>query len=499
MGPVTGSQASRSLPVADATPHVVVIGAGIAGLAAAHTLATPSGEGTATPLRITVLDGAAQVGGKLRVSEVAGIPVDAGAEQFVVRRPEARELVAALGLDCDVIHPGAGGASVWSRGRLHPLPPRTVMGVPGDVGALAASRLLTRTELLRLRSEPLLPRSPLDADVSVGEYVARRAGRAVVDRLVEPLLGGVWAGRADELSLAATMPQLWAAARNGDSLVRTAATLGEAAAASAGPVFASLRGGLGRLPGALLARLQTAPEVTVRTSTTVRELARTPHGWRLTVGSAHAPETIDADAVILGVPSHPASRLLADVCPGAAAELGAIDYASVALITLALRRADVGALPPGTGFLVPPVEGRLVKAATFASAKWSWYADAAPDIAIVRLSVGRHGDTAALQRDDGELVTAARLDLATLTGVAAEPLEARVTRWGGALPQYAVGHPDRVARIRDAVATLPGLALAGAAYEGVGVPACKASGRAAADEVRRHLGAIRARTASGAE
>ena len=212
-------------------------------------------------------------------------------------------------------------------------------------------------------------------------------------------------------------------------------------------------------------------------------------GWRLTVGSARAPEWLDADAVILAIPARPASRLLAGL-PGAAAAaaaLGEIDYASMAIVTLAFPR---GAFPrplEGSGYLVPAIDSRVVKAVTFSTVKWPHLrqGDAGPD--IVRCSVGRVGEEALLQRDDGELAELAAADLAAATGVRGVPADVRVSRWGGGLPQYAVGHLERVTRIRAGVASLPGLAVCGAAYDGIGIPACIASARLAADQVLTFL------------
>jgi oxygen-dependent protoporphyrinogen oxidase len=221
----------------------------------------------------------------------------------------------------------------------------------------------------------------------------------------------------------------------------------------------------------------------------VRELARTPSGWRLTIGSAADPEYLDADAVILATPAAPAARLLKRPAGAAAAELERIPYASMAIITLAFRAGDF----PGqqrSGYLVPAVDGRAVKAATFSTVKWPHLAQAADPknpVHIVRCSVGRSGDVAVLQRDDADLAALAAAELAAAIGIAARPVAHRVTRWGGGLPQYNVGHLDRVARIRAAVAAQPGLAVAGAAYDGVGIPACVGTARAAVDQVLTEL------------
>ncbi|MEO7981762.1 MAG: protoporphyrinogen oxidase [Sporichthyaceae bacterium] len=467
--------------------HVVVVGGGIAGLAAAVALRDGARQGPhQLAVRVTVLEGSGQVGGKLRVSELAGVPVDEGAEALLLRRPEAVDLARAAGLGPDLEDAATTRAAVWSRGAMHAMPRATVMGVPSDLRALAATGLLTGRELARVPVDSWLPRTPYGEDVAVGRYVAARLGRAVVDRVVEPLLGGVYAGRADELSLEATVPQLAAHARVQRSLVAAArASRSEAdarsGAASDAAVFGAPRGGVGRLPGAV-ASLSGAE---VRTNATVRELRRTPTGWQLVVGPTRNPELVDADAVVVAVPAAPAARLLRPHAAAAASDLAQIRYSSMAVVALAFPVTAFPQLPAGSGFLVPPVEGRSVKAVTFSSTKWGWYAERAPGLVVVRASVGRLGDEAVLQRDDVELVDLVLADLTDLLGVTDPPVDARVTRWGGGLPQYAVGHRTRVARIRAALESLPGVAVAGAPYDGVGVPACVASGQRAATEVLR--------------
>ena len=467
--------------------HVVVVGGGITGLAAACALRDGSGVGTgAGPVRVTVLEASGQIGGKLRVSELAGVAVDEGAESLLLRRPEAVELARAAGLGDDLEDAATTSATVWTRGGLHPLPKATVMGVPSDLRALAASRLLSSRELARVPLDSWLPRTRMGEDVSVGRYVADRLGRAVVDRLVEPLLGGVYAGRADDLSLETTIPQLAPHARRQRSLLaaaRASRAASDAAAGSAvdGAVFGAPRGGVGRLPAAV-ARLS---EAEVRLGATVRELHRTPGGWRLVLGSARAPEELLADAVVVAVPAAPSARLLRPHAPAAATELARIPYSSMAVVALAFPGTALSRPLHGSGFLVPPVDGRSIKAVTFSSTKWGWYAGAAPGLVFVRASLGRVGEEAVLQRDDADLVDLVLADLTDALGVTAPPLDARVTRWGGGLPQYTVGHRTRVERIRAAVAVLPHLAVAGAPYDGVGIAACVGSGQRAAAEVLR--------------
>jgi oxygen-dependent protoporphyrinogen oxidase len=306
----------------------------------------------------------------------------------------------------------------------------------------------------------------------------------------------VYAGRSEELSFEATLPALAEASRRHATLTAAAAALlpppgaadqthGAAAGPSRPPVFSSLAGGLGTLPAALA----TTSGAQLRTGAMVRELLPTDRGWRLTVGSAHAPQWLDADAVILALPGRPASRLLAGV-PGAAAAsaaLGEISYASMAIVTLAYPAAAFPQLPDTSGYLVPAVDGHPVKAVTFSSVKWPLLRQRAADLIFVRCSLGRIGEEQVLQRDDAELAALAAADLAAATGVRGAPAASLVTRWGGALPQYSVGHLDRVARIQASLAAQPRLAACGAAYAGVGIPACIATARTAVDQVVAEL------------
>jgi oxygen-dependent protoporphyrinogen oxidase len=458
--------------------HVVIVGGGIAGLAAAWHLRHQDES-----LDVTVLDGAACVGGKLRASEVAGVSVDEGAEAMLARRPEGKELARIAGLGGELVHPGPGGASIWTRGALRAMPKGHVMGVPSSITDLRRSGILSPGGLARVPLDQVLPATLVTSDVSVAAYIRARMGGEVVDRLVEPLLGGVYAGRAEFLSLDATMPHIATAARTERSLLKAARAITQDAPKDAGPVFTTLRGGMGVLPEAVAA----ASGARVRTGVTVRELRRTREGWRLVTGPARAPETVEADAVIVAVPASPAARLLADEVPKAAAELARIEYASMAIVTLAYQRSAFPEPPGGSGYLVPPVEGRPVKAVTFSSVKWPHLAEADPGLLILRCSIGRLGEEAVLQRDDDELVALAMGEMAEIMGVRGLPVSTRVTRWGGALPQYDVGHLDRVARIRAAVAVQPGLAVCGAAYDGLGIPACVATARTAAVGVLAYL------------
>ncbi|MFF4058846.1 protoporphyrinogen oxidase [Streptomyces sp. NPDC001668] len=464
--------------------QVVVIGAGIAGLAAAHRL---SQRGA----RVTVLEASDRVGGKLLPGEIAGARVDLGAESMLARRPEAVALAREVGLDERLQPPATATASIWTRGALRPMPKGHVMGVPGTAEALAG--VLSEEGLARIGQDAELPRTEVGDDVAVGEYVAARLGREVVDRLVEPLLGGVYAGDAYRISMRSAVPQLFQVAKTHTSLTEGVREIQARMAANqqTGPVFMGIEGGIGTLPPAVADSVRARGGEIV-TGAPVSELRREPSGgWKVVAGD----RVLHADAVIVAVPAPAAAGLLRAEAPEAAAELDTVEYASMALVTLAYRRSDT-ALPAGSGFLVPPVDGRAIKASTFASQKWGWIADENPDVVVVRTSVGRYGETQILERDDAALVDVSRHDLEAATGLTATPLETRVTRWTDGLPQYPVGHHARVARVREHLAKLPGLAVCGAQYDGVGIPACIASAHAAVDQIQGDLTAVRELTAN---
>ncbi|MFH8620029.1 protoporphyrinogen oxidase [Streptomyces sp. NPDC017979] len=458
--------------------HVVVIGGGISGLAAAHRLVTAGA-------RVTLLEAGGRLGGKLHRGEIAGAPVDLGAESMLARRPEAVDLARAVGLGDRLQAPATSTASIWTRGTLRPMPRGHVMGVPATPDALAG--LLSDEGVARIaRESELAPADPADLgdDVAIGQYVAERLGREVVDRLVEPLLGGVYAGDSYQISMRAAVPRLFEAARQHPSLLDAVREVQAEAQAQqqGGPVFLGIDGGVGTLPLAVADAVRAAGGE-LRTGTRVLGLARAgADGWRVRTDS----DTLTADAVIIATPAWSAAELLSGESPAAASALGSIEYASMSLVTLAFRRSELGALPAGSGcsgFLVPPVDGRSIKASTFSSQKWQWVADAAADLFVLRTSLGRYGEEEHLHREDVELVAASLRDLGDAVGLAARPVATEVTRWIGGLPQYPVGHVARTARIRAEVAKLPGLRVCGAAYDGVGIPACIADGQRAADEV----------------
>jgi oxygen-dependent protoporphyrinogen oxidase len=463
------------------TPAVVVVGGGITGLAAAWELCrgTPG-------LRVVVLEESPALGGRIRSGSVAGVEVELGPDAFLARVPHAVGLCAELGIRDELVSPAAGYAYVWSRGRLRRLPPGLVLGVPSDLGALARSGIVGPAGLARAGLDLVLPASRSEADRSVGAIVAGRFGREVHERLVDPLVGGINAGRSELLSAQAVAPQLDASARSHRSLLL--GLRGQAPPPSDQPVFLTHPRGLTHVVATLERRLGEAG-VDIRTGAAVTGLERRQGGWRVAAGPAGGAavrgEPIDARAVILTTPAPVTASLLAGICPEAAAELDGIDHASVVVATFAYRPAAFPAPLTGSGFLVPRPEGRLMTAATFLSTKWAHLAR--PDVVLVRVSAGRYRDDRAIRLADAEVARALHDELAEAIGLTERPVETTVTRWPQAFPQYAVGHPDRVARIEAALAGEPGLAVAGSALRGIGIPACIAQGRQAAERVRAGL------------
>lgn len=473
------------------TTHVdlAVVGGGISGLAAAW-------EGRRRGARIALFEAGDRAGGKLRTSLLGGVALDESADAFLARVPEAVDLCAELGIDADLVSPAPGSAYVWLDGVLRRLPTEQLLGVPTDLDALAGTGLLTPAGLDRARRDLTLPddrpgsRGGPDgpggpagpagpADESVGDLIRRRLGDEVLDRLVAPLVGSVYAGDCDRLSLQVSAAQL-AAARDRDpgdpSLVRAAAALRAQAVDTGRPVFLAPRGGMGRLAGALAEALGDA----LRTGEAVTGLDPAGSGWRV------APFDVVADAVVLATPAFVSAPLLAPLAPEAAAFLGTVDHASVALVALAVPRDGIDHPMDGSGFLVPRSAGLLLTACSWVNAKWP-HLDVDPSVALLRASAGHAGDDRGRTLDDAALTAGMVADLRTTMGLRVEPTEVRISRWPRSFPQPRPGHLATVAEAERALAqAAPRVAVTGAWAAGVGVPACIRSARKA---TARALGA----------
>ncbi|WP_298444363.1 protoporphyrinogen oxidase [Gordonia sp. (in: high G+C Gram-positive bacteria)] len=452
------------------TPRIAVVGGGVSGLTAAYALRRRLGADAA----IDVYDAADRPGGLLCTRHAGPVAMDVGAEAFIIRRPEALALVTELGLAGEVVSPGPLRPAIWSGGRLHPMPRPAVMGVPD--GAAAMGALIGDADRALIDGEAARPLNwTPGAAVSVGALVRDRFGDAVVARSVDPMLGGVYSARADDLGLAETVPALAAALDAGADSLTSAVRGILAAPAPGGPVFGALRGGYRRL----VEVLSGASGASILPETPVHRIEADRGGYVLDAAGAAR----DYDAVIVAVPPWRAATLLAAVAPESAATLSQVPAAGSAVVGCVL--APGTALPGHSGILVASDAGMRSKAVTLSSQKWPHLAESGPP--VLRVSFGRLGEP--VTADDDTLLTWAAEDLATYfagAGLAAPVIEHTVVqRWPEGLPQYAPGHLAAMAGARDSLPA--GLALAGAAFDGVGVPACIGSARRAAARIVDHL------------
>lgn len=462
------------------TGRVVVVGGGISGLAAAWELSGGAKPRSDSP-EIVVLEGSDRLGGMLRSDDLAGRVVDMGADGFLGRRPEGVQLCREVGLEDKLVPIAARGASVWSRGRLRVLPEGHVMGIPTRFWPTARSGVLGIGGSMALARDALLPRPDVRGpigDRAVGPLVARKLGRRVVDQLADPLIGGIHAGAVDDMSAAAVFPALLAAAHRRGSLMRALRAEMPEPDPDGPPLFWAIEGGMEALVDALCAALEQRG-VRLERSSAVDGLVREGNSWTLT-GSSE----VKAHAAVLALAAPAAARLLQPHDDEAATLLASIDYASVTVVTF---RAPADCLPAdlfGTGFLVPRrsvPKGRepwAVTACTYLDRKWPHLARDGE--VLLRASLGRIDDARAEEWTDADCAARAWEELGALAGLTGQPTEWVVVRHPQAFPQYRVHHLLRTAGVEAAVARLGGLAVAGSAYHGVGIPACIASGRAAA-------------------
>lgn len=463
-------------------PSVVIVGGGVSGLAAAWELTGGAGGPTDITPRVEVIEAGERVGGSLATTTFAGRAIDLGADGFLARRPEAVTLVRELGLDHQLEAIGESGAWLWSRGQLNELPQGLVLGVPTTRASIAHFRGVGWRGHLAARRDAVLPaRLRVGADATIGEITRAKLGRELSYQFIEPMIGGIQAGRIDELSAKSVFPALFAAAQKGGSLMR--AIKPAEIVRDATPVFYSLVEGVGSLPTHLATQLSQRG-VVIRRGVTVTAIRRTPAGsYPLEVDTFAT--TTPANGVILATPAPVTAALIGSFDP-ALDDLQRIDSAGAALVTFSIPRALVTLPPRGTGILVPlhtawSGEGSLmVTAVTFLDRKWLRLRR--DDDVLVRAHVGRSDDARWSVLNDAELIRRASDELATLLPQWGSPSQSLVQRWPLGLPQYRVGHEQRVARARLASAHYR-VALAGNSYDGVGVPASIGSGRRAARDV----------------
>ncbi|MCY4069621.1 MAG: protoporphyrinogen oxidase [Acidimicrobiaceae bacterium] len=458
---------------------MAVVGAGISGMAAAYELRSAG-------IETLLLEARARPGGKIDSTPVDGLTVDSGPDGFVARDRAAADLCRRLGLGADLVEPAAEGARVWLDGALRPLPRRSLLGAPWTAEGLQESGLVSAAGAEALARGLAGDAEALRADATVGEVLRPRVGDEVFERIIDPLLGGINAGAADEMSLEACAAPLYEAACQGGPFGQALQQVADRQRRQRDPdtgsaVFQSIDGGMTRLVDALVGELGESLHLT----TAARSLAPDGETWRVVTSRG----AFEAAGVILACPAWQSARLLEGLAPDAAAALADIDYSSVALATFVLASEVLRRPLDGSGFVVPRSQGLMMTACSWTSAKWRHYNQR--DTAVLRVSAGRSDDRRWQDLDHDELLAILAGELAetgmiSAADASAGRFEARVTAWHDSLPQYRRGHLSRVAEIEDRLAAeTPGVAVTGAAMRGVGLPACIRNAHAAATATAR--------------
>ena len=442
--------------------HVVIIGGGISGLAAAHRLLEKTRESTA-PIELTLLESSNRLGGIVQTAERDGFLLERGPDSFISEKPAALNLTKRLGLQSRLIETNSQHrrSFVVNRGRLLPVPEGFHLLAPARFWPFFKSGIFSPTGKARMALELLVPRGAANgADESLANFVRRRFGREALERMAQPMVGGIYTADPEKLSLRATMPRFLEMEREHGSLIRALRKQNSEAAdretsGARYSLFLSFDRGMQVLTDELAKQVANA-KVSLRLNTAVTSVAREPGesggAWRLTTADG---ETLFADALCLALPAYTSAQLLANVDAKLAAALSAISYASSATINLAYRREDIPHPLDGFGFVVPFIEGRSLIACSFSSVKFAGRAPA--NHLLLRAFLGGALQPGALDRSDSELLAAVRNDLRDLLGVNKEPLFAEITRWKRSMPQYDLGHLERVREIEERLTSLPGL------------------------------------------
>ncbi len=465
------------------TKHILVIGGGISGLAAAHRLTELSRTGS-LDLRVTLLEASDRLGGVIATEHADDLLIELGPDSYITDKPAALRLCERLGLADRLIAPQQGALKLYTvhRGKLTPLPEGFLLMAPTRVGSVLRSPVFSWGGKLRMALEPLVPRRVADGDESLASFVRRRLGREVLERVAQPLIGGIYASDPEALSLAATMPRFPEMERAQGSVIigtrraqkRRAQATDETGARWS--LFVSIDGGM----EVLVRRIEEALGAGVaRLGEAVRELGWDPdtRRWRVDTGRA----VFEGDGMICTLPADAAAAALTTMDPELAAELRAIPFSSTATINLAYRRSDIAHPLDGYGFVVPHVERRKIMACTFSSVK---YAGRAPEeIALLRCFAGGALQEDLLDQPDKSVEAQVREDLEALLGLSGAPTLCRTTRYADSMPQYNVGHLERVDRIEARLRQFPTLVLAGKSYRGVGIADCIHGGETAAEGI----------------
>ena len=460
-----------------ALKRVVIVGGGISGLSAAFALLEQA-RSKDVPFQCTIVEEQDYLGGKIVTNRRDGVITEGGPDSFLTTKPAALALCEKLGLSSQLINTNQENAQTftYSKGRLRQFPQGLISMVPTKVGPLFHSGVLSWAGIVRMGADWIIPRrARTNAEETLAEFFSRRLGSEAFDRLIEPLVSGIYAGDANELSVDATFPHLVELERKHGSLIKGALAMQRVRPshkpdAKARTLFTTLRGGLGDLITSLTERLSEAG-VSLRRGTNVRTVqtlgARADPAYRLELEGG---DVLEAEAVILATPAYVSASLLRPLDDEVSTFLDQIPYASTMTISMVFPEPEVKRLIRGYGFVVPRVENRSLIAATWSSMKWAERAPAGQ--CLVRCYLGGRGREHLLDLDDSELTGRACRELETIAGIQSRPLHVEVYRWPRAMPQYIRGHRERVRHIRERVARQPGLYVTGAAYDGIGIPDC---------------------------
>lgn len=465
--------------------HVVIVGAGISGLAAAHALQSRAAS-SGVPLTCTLIEAESRCGGKILTHRVDDFVIEAGPDSFLSQKPWALDLCRELGLSEQLINTNETPekAFVYSRGRLRPLPDGLVVVVPAKLGPFLRSGLLSWAGIARMGLDLVISKGPATQDESLAAFFRRRFGAEAFERLIEPLMAGIYAGDADDMSIRATFPRFVEFEQQHGSLLRgmRASKSLNGGGLPRRTTFVTLEGGLSTLVDTLLPRITTSgvkvlygQRVAAIRARSMRSIS-SPYELLLESGSP-----VPADAVVLATPAFASAALVRGLSPEASALLAAIPYASTATVSLAYHTTELGPLVKGFGFVVPRVERRDLLAATWTSLKWSHRGPASHT--LVRCYVGGVGREAIAHADDASMIRRVRDELQAIAGITHEPVYAEVNRWERGMPQYQVGHLQRLDKIQSQLQSYRGLYLTGSAYRGIGIPDCIRDGTETAERV----------------
>ena len=469
--------------------RIIVVGGGISGLAAAYRLLELSRE-RSLRVEVTLLEAGQRLGGSIATERVGDFLVEAGPDSFISEKPWALRLCERLGITSRLISTNAGHQKIYvvHKGTLQPLPEGFFLLAPTRLRPLIRTPLFSWRGKLRMAFELLLPRGGGDGDESLGSFVRRRFGPEALERVAQPLIGGIYAADPEKLSLAATMPRFLEMERARRSIIwamwseqRRRSHNRQGGSGARWSLFVTLGGGMQELVDAIASHF---PVGTARlgTKATGLEWDAEKKTWII---STNEVKKLEADGVILATPSYGSAETLSSLAPELAQELRAIPYTSTATVSLAYRREEIPHELDGFGLVAPAIESRKLIACTFSSIK---YPGRAPDgYVLLRAFVGGALQSHLLEQDDSTMEARVRQELAALLGIQAPPLFCRIYRHPHSMAQYHVGHQERIRRIETHLTNLPGLALAGNAYRGVGIADCIHSGEEAAETVLSQL------------